>query len=257
MEYAAIILSRPPDDESLANAPTEERVFKSKEEALKTMKKWKECAPRMKMFATFEEALESAKNIVKPPEVEGPDQTDDSNGGKKAAPTEGCPYSGLKPQELKQLKDAINNENVEKFEELVASNPRYLMTPCDQPSILHSGTRSNGLHVAAQSGKLKMAELLLDHITGPSLMERMYPNDSEESRANRQEYLLDLYLNMPKKGDFDTPLHQASKWGHWPIVKFLVEFSSCDTARKNKEGLTPAEVACSRMGNSDQDVKSK
>jgi len=55
-----------------------------------------------------------------------------------------------------------------------------------------------------------------------------------------------MYLNTPKKGDFDTPLHQASKYGHLEVVKLLSEFSSCDTKRKNKEGLTPSEVACTR-----------
>jgi hypothetical protein len=131
------------------------------------------------------------------------------------------------------------------------------MSPCDQPSIIHTGTRANALHVAAAAGKVKMAELILDLVTDPSLTERMYPNDSQESRAKRQEYLLDLYLNMPKKGDFDTPLHQAAKWGHWEVVKLLVEFSSCDTKRLNRENQTPAQVSCSRMSKPDADFKKK
>ena len=131
------------------------------------------------------------------------------------------------------------------------------MTPCDQPSSIHSGTRANALHIAAQAGKLRMVELILELVTDPSLLERMYPRESAENRAQRQEYLLDLYLNMPKKGDFDTPLHQAAKWGHWQVVEFLVLYSSCDTRRKNGEEKTPAEVACSRMGHPDADVKKK
>jgi hypothetical protein len=39
---------------------------------------------------------------------------------------------------------------------------------------------------------------------------------------------------------------QASKLGHLEIVQLLSGFSSCDTKRKNKDGLTPAEVACER-----------
>jgi hypothetical protein len=50
-----------------------------------------------------------------------------------------------------------------------------------------------------------------------------------------------------EKIDFTFVLFfQASKYGHFEVVKLLSEFSSCDTNRKNKEGLTPAEVACSR-----------
>ncbi|MEO2091279.1 MAG: putative PEP-binding protein, partial [Gemmataceae bacterium] len=59
--------------------------------------------------------------------------------GKSVLPEIMIPLVGVLP-ELKQLKEAINTDNEDKFNELVASNPRYLMTPCDQPSILHSGT---------------------------------------------------------------------------------------------------------------------
>ena len=109
------------------------------------------------------------------------------------------------------------------------------MSTCDQPAIIHSGTRANALHIAANAGKLRMVEVILELVTDPTLVKRMYPSDSPESLAKRQEYLLDLYLNMPKKGDFDTPLHQASKWGHWQVVQLLVEYSSCDTKRKNRQ----------------------
>ena len=131
------------------------------------------------------------------------------------------------------------------------------MTPCDQPSIIHSGTRANALHIAANNGNVAMAEVILDLITSPDLVERMYPNETPENRAKRQEYLLDLYLNMPKKGDFDTPLHQASKWGHWPVIQLLVQYSSCDTTRLNRQDKTPADEACSRISPVDQDVKKK
>ena len=74
------------------------------------------------------------------------------------------------------------------------------MTTCDQPAIVHSGTRSNALHIAAKEGKFRMVEVILELVTDPALVKRMYPTDSPESLAKRQEYLLDLYLNMPKKG---------------------------------------------------------
>ena len=67
------------------------------------------------------------------------------------------------------------------------------------------------------------------------------------------DWQFDLFL-----GDLDTPLHQASKWGHWQVIQLLVEFSSCDTKRKNKDGLTPDQVVCTRMASPiDTDVKKK
>ena len=59
---------------------------------------------------------------------------------------------------------------------------RYLMSPCDTPSVLHSGTRSNALHIAALSGSVKMTQRVIDAIQDPDLMIRMYPGESGESR---------------------------------------------------------------------------
>ena len=132
-------------------------------------------------------------------------------------------FQGLIAQELKKVKEAIQNNNEELLKKLVETNPRYLMTPCDQPSIIHSGTRANALHIAAQNGNVGMAALILEMISSLELVERMYPNESPEKLVQRQEYLLDLYLNMPKKGDFDTPLHQASKWGKIKFKSNLVD----------------------------------
>ncbi len=40
---------------------------------------------------------------------------------------EGCPYKGLTPQEMKQLKQAIVDQNSETFDTLVQSNPRFVL----------------------------------------------------------------------------------------------------------------------------------
>ena len=247
MEVYAILLAKEPDSEDLKSVPFEDRIFDQKLEALKNMKKWKTCNPRMKIFHDKSEALEAAKKI----------QDDEIQSEAKPETSEGCPYKSLTPQELKRVKEGINANDEELVKNLADLNPRYLMTPCDQPAIIHSGTRANALHIAAQGGKTRMTQVILELITEKNLMERMYPLDSPESISRRQEYLLDLYLNMPKKGDFDTPLHQASKWGHWQVVEILVQYSSCDVNRKNRDNLTPAEVVCSRTGNVDADIKRK
>lgn len=121
------------------------------------------------------------------------------------------------------------------------------MTPSDTPSVIHSGTRANALHIAAESGSAQMTTLILEAIQSPDLMAKMYPGESLESRVRRQEYLFDLYLNSHLKGGFDTPLHVASKYGFVDVVALLVQYSSCDTVAKNKHDQTPADIAGSRM----------
>ena len=144
-----------------------------------------------------------------------------------------------------------------KFHSLVDSNPRYLVTTYDTPAIVHSGTRANALLTAVASQSSKMVTVVLNKIQDPTLFAKMYPSESEEARAKRMEHLLDLFLNMPNKGHYDTPLHTAAKFGHLDIVRLLVAFSSCNTRALNKAGSTPAEVVCTRMGDYDADVKNE
>ena len=158
-------------------------------------------------------------------------------------------------QQLKAIKVAIMDRDEAKFHSLVDSNPRYLVTTYDTPAIVHSGTRANALLTAVVSQSSKMVTMVLNKIQDPTLFAKMYPSESEEARAKRMEHLLDLFLNMPNKGHFDTPLHHAAKFGHLDIVRLLVGFSSCNTRALNKAGSTPADVVCTRMGDYDVDVK--
>ena len=74
---------------------------------------------------------------------------------------------------------------------------------------------------------------------------------------SRQTYLFDMYLNTPLKGTNDTPLHIAAKFGAIDVVALLVQHSSCDTKRLNKDGLTPSEIVGSRMLNRDSEIEKK
>lgn len=242
MEFHVILLTKEPEDGEPLENNVENRIFEEKIGAIKAMKVWKQCNPRMKSFASRAEAEASASQLF----------SEESNGLKNDAPAEGCPFKSLIPQELKRIKEAIIDDNEELIRELVMINPRYLMQPSDVPAIIHSGTRSNALHIAAQHGKRRMTEVILELVTGPLVVEKMYPMDGLKMITQRQAFLLDGYLNTPKKGDFDTPLHQASKWGHWEVVQVLVDYNTCDTQRRNKEDLTPAQVACSRMDTNDK-----
>jgi hypothetical protein len=48
----------------------------------------------------------------------------------------------------------------------VVSNPRYLVTTSDSPTVLHEGSRSNALHMAAKLGRTESAKLVLELIEG-------------------------------------------------------------------------------------------
>jgi hypothetical protein len=50
--------------------------------------------------------------------------------------------------------------------ECVVSNPRYLVTTSDSPTVLHEGSRSNALHMAAKLGRTESAKLVLELIEG-------------------------------------------------------------------------------------------
>ena len=54
--------------------------------------------------------------------------------------------------------------------------------------------------------------------------------------------MLDLYLNMPTKGAFETPLHLAAKMGHLETVRVLVQQPACKRDLTNKFGQTPEQV---------------
>jgi len=259
------------DDDPFTDA--ESRVFVQREEALaclksltKRMGKDGKGSVRLKAFEGRRPAVDFASNTSTCPTKTSTSSTssDESRETESSpsivvtsdpppapTPSEGCPFKSLTPQQMKQIKEAINRGDEAAFHELTESNPRYLVTPSDTPAICHSGTRANALHVAAQSGSARMTDLVLDAIRNPDLMSAMYPDESPENRVRRQEHIFDLYLNSQLKGTFDTPLHAASKIGAIDVVATLVQFSSCDTKVRNRSNLTPADVAGTRMANPD------
>ena len=110
-----IQLTKPAEDEELKKLAPVERVFVNVDEALKNMKKWKSCNPRMKTFENKEDAIDSAQNLALVEEniIQNNDNA-----------SEGCTFSGLKAQELKMLKEAIIRDDEAQVRALVAKNPR-------------------------------------------------------------------------------------------------------------------------------------
>lgn len=119
---------------------TELNVFQDKMEALKLMKKNKKA--RFKAFQFYHEAAEFALNGSECPNnnsqtVDGifygkkPIENNVQQIGEKASP-----FKGPKPQELVELRKAIEAGNYRLVKEMIWQNPRYLVSSGDTPSIL-------------------------------------------------------------------------------------------------------------------------
>jgi hypothetical protein len=186
-------------------------VYTDQVEVLKVLKVYKEA--RFKVFRSEEEARQfSSQPLLLTEALPKPPST--------PIPGESCEFKSLKPQELVQFRKAVEISNLDYIRECAVSNPRYLVTTSDSPTVLHEGSRSNALHMAAKLGRTESAKLVLELIEG-DLLERMYPDEDPVQNVQRRDHLVDLYLNMPDKGGGDTPLHLASKFGHVDMVALL------------------------------------
>uniref|UniRef100_A0A3B3CHF7 Ankyrin repeat and LEM domain-containing protein 2 n=1 Tax=Oryzias melastigma TaxID=30732 RepID=A0A3B3CHF7_ORYME len=155
-----------------------------------------------------------------------------------------------------KLRKAVEKGDEKEFSELVWSNPRYLIGSGDNPTVVQEGCRYNVMHVAAKENQAKIAQLLLDSLENPDFMRLMYPDDQEDMLQKRIHYIVDLYLNTPDKAGFETPLHFACKFGCPDVVNVLCSHPGIDKNCKNKDGLKPCDLICSRK-NKTQEVKQR
>ena len=164
-------------------------------------------------------------------------------------------FPSLKTQDLTKLRKLIESHEVAAFRDAIWTNPRYLISSGDAPTILHVSFCYNALHCAVRGGKVEMCHALFAILQSERFWEMVYPDDSVETRVERRRHLIDLYLNMqdsrvPRPGkeipvqNNETPLHFACKFGYEEIVSFLVSFPQTCTEVKNSFGETPADVVC-------------
>lgn len=166
-------------------------------------------------------------------------------------------YKSPRTQDLTaELRKAVEKGDEVAFSKLVWSNPRYLIGSGDNPTIVQEGCRYNVMHVAAKENQARISQLLLDILENPEFMRLMYPDDEEAMLQKRIRYIVDLYLNTPDKAGFETPLHFACKFGCPEVVNVLCSHPDTDKNVKNKDGLRPCEVICSRK-NKTEEIKQK
>jgi ankyrin repeat and LEM domain-containing protein 2 len=156
---------------------------------------------------------------------------------------------------------------LESFKDRITGNPRYLISPSsDTPVTVQviidiclvfllfinelfkkEAFHYNCLHICAKENRFEIATLILDSITNPIFMRKLYINDSNEQIEQRIEHILDLYLNTPEKGLNETPLHFACKFGSFEVTKLLLSYKQCSKTLKNKHKMIPYEVICTKI----------
>ncbi|XP_016058648.1 PREDICTED: ankyrin repeat and LEM domain-containing protein 2 isoform X1 [Miniopterus natalensis] len=165
-------------------------------------------------------------------------------------------YKNPRTQDLtSKLRKAVEQGDEETFSDLIWSNPRYLIGSGDNPTIVQEGCRYNVMHVAARENQASICQLTLETLEDPEFMRLMYPDDAPDMLQNRIYYILDLYLNTPDRGGYDTPLHFACKFGNADVVNVLSSHPLIVKCPRNKCGKTPEDVICERSKNKSVELK--
>lgn len=242
-------------------------VYTDKKEALQAVKMMK--GARFKAFPNRDDAEKFAKGIcdyypspskstpcispMKPGVIVGKEIMEVDSINREKANS----FKSPRTQDLTaKLRKAVEKGDETGFSELVWSNPRYLIGSGDNPTIVQEGCRYNVMHVSAKENQAGISQLLLDTLENPEFMRLMYPDDQEPMLQKRIRYIVDLYLNTPDKAGFETPLHFACKFGCPEVVNVLCSHPDIDKNCKNKDGVRPCDVICSRK-NKTQEVKQK
>ena len=179
---------------SESGLPSVPAVFTSKDEALKTAKKFK--GARFKGFKNRDEAESFSRSRSKEQE-NSPAVT--SSLSSPADPVSN--FKGPTPQELVKFRKIIENGSRDEVYEMALKNPRYLIGPGDTPVILQEGFRYNALHVAVKNNRKEMCQLIIDTLESEHFWNILLNQETQSvMNSQRKQFLVDMYLNTPDKG---------------------------------------------------------
>lgn len=151
-------------------------------------------------------------------------------------------FRGPTSQELVKFRKLIEQGDKEAAHNSFRSNPRYLVSSGDTPTILKESFRYNALHVAAISKNAEMTALILETVGDPEFIKLLHGKDDDRTAEDVSNIMLDLYLNMPERGRGETPLHLAVKFGAVSVVEVLTSYRECQS-NKNTDGFFPKDVS--------------
>ncbi|XP_035787777.1 ankyrin repeat and LEM domain-containing protein 2-like isoform X4 [Anopheles albimanus] len=233
MRYFAIYL---PGRKDLAI----KEYYESKPEALAILKSHKEA--RLKEFATAQDARDFHHN--------GDANTTVNETGTPKSETVAVQrimkpaFPGPTSQKLVEFRKYIEANNLAMVKSLIDQNPRFLISSGDTPTVLKEGARYNALHVVAMHDHGEMCRMILQTIEQSDYIVLLH-GQRTPSTTEVCDILLDMYLNTPDKSRGETPLHFAAKYGSVSVVKELIVYPQCKPS-KNKDGLLPKDIICSR-----------
>lgn len=151
-------------------------------------------------------------------------------------------FPAPKSQDLVRFRKEIEQNNMQKVYELICTNPRYLVSSGDTPSILKEGPRYNALHIAAMHKHARMTKLILQTIEQTRFIEHLHGITDDPIVEVMCQNLLESYLNTPDKSRNETPLHFAAKVGAVDVIQVLISYPICKM-KTNFEGLYPKDVS--------------
>ncbi|CAF0864148.1 unnamed protein product [Adineta ricciae] len=231
-------------------------VFDDMKSAFVLCKKYSKHNSRVKIFANRDDA----ENFIQQTRTD-PASNIDLNMSVDQIPkpatndAEKLPYSDVPTSELTKLYNLAEKGNESEFERLVWTNPRYLISSGDSPTIVKISVRYNSMHVAALAGQSGIIRLLIRTIKNVHFIRRLYVNDTEGQTQQRIQFILDMYLNTPDKMQNETPLHLGSKFGHYDVVCALLDEPSCSRDAVNKAGSTACDIICTRAKDKSKEKK--